>query len=66
MLTAVLDALPKLSDRFVALAMPKFQFSSNYGDDLKEALISIGRTAPFDIFIKYSASCFQMLLQCSR
>ena len=48
MSTAVLDALPMLSDRFVALAMPKFQFSSEYGDVLKEALISIGLTAPFD------------------
>ena len=47
--TAVLDALHMLSDRFISLSMPRFQFSSEYEDDLKEALISIGLMSPFDI-----------------
>ena len=44
----VLAAIPSLERTQVALAIPKFQFESTYEDALKEALQTIGMTAPFE------------------
>mmetsp|Transcript_25300 Transcript_25300/g.51682 ORF Transcript_25300/g.51682 Transcript_25300/m.51682 type:complete len:500 (-) Transcript_25300:476-1975(-) len=44
----VLASLPNLEMTRVALAMPKFKFQSEYEDELKSALASLGLDAAFD------------------
>ena len=46
--TDLIDALPQLEKTRIALALPKFKFTSTYNDDLKSSLQSIGLTAPFN------------------
>jgi serpin B len=45
--TDLIEALPQLETTRVAIALPKFKFSSTYQDDLKESLQSIGLISPF-------------------
>ena len=44
----ILEALPQLALARMAVALPKFQFESEYKNNLKAALQAIGLTAPFD------------------
>ena len=44
----VLAAVPLLDRRRVAMAIPKFQFESTYENDLKESLIDMNLSEPFN------------------
>lgn len=43
----VIDALPFLEEKWVALALPKFRIESEYKDTLKASLMALGLTSPF-------------------
>jgi len=43
----VISAMDKLESRKIALALPKFKFESQYEDNLKSALMTLGVESPF-------------------
>lgn len=45
--TDLIAAMDKLESTKMALSLPKFKFESEYGDDLKESLFTLGIQAPF-------------------